>query len=58
MKRTVRRLRPVPPRIMELARPPKRKLILTLEERAELLTPMMVDNLVEMLEEDSALTPE
>ncbi|KAJ8668937.1 hypothetical protein QAD02_000196 [Eretmocerus hayati] len=53
-----RRLRPVSPRIVELARPPKRRIALTLAERACVMPPDMIDRLATMLEQESALTPE
>ncbi|XP_023246504.1 LOW QUALITY PROTEIN: uncharacterized protein LOC106645966 [Copidosoma floridanum] len=54
----VRKVRPIPARIEELARPTKRRLILTLEERAELMPARMLDHLIELVEAETALTPE
>lgn len=46
------------PRIDELAKPTARRLRHTLEDRADVLSPQMIDNLVEVLEGETALTAE
>ncbi|XP_008204317.1 DNA ligase 1-like [Nasonia vitripennis] len=53
-----RRVRAMSPRIDELAKPTVRRLRNTLEDRADVLSARMVDNLVEVLEGETALTAE
>ncbi|XP_043497160.1 glutamic acid-rich protein-like [Polistes fuscatus] len=54
----IRKLKPVSQRIKELARPPKHRMLITLQEGASRLKPEFVDNLIKSLEGETCLTPE
>ncbi|XP_012224559.2 RNA-binding protein 25-like [Linepithema humile] len=45
-------------RIKDLARPTKQRALITLRERASILPPTFVDNLIRIIEAESCLTPE
>nr|XP_031840215.1 uncharacterized protein LOC116430354 [Nomia melanderi] len=54
----LRRLRPVSQRTKELAQPPRRRMLISLQEGAAVLPPALLDNLVRTLENETCLTPE
>ncbi|XP_076230740.1 uncharacterized protein LOC143176947 [Calliopsis andreniformis] len=55
---TLRKLKPVSPRIKELAQPTKQRILMTLQQTAGILPPALLDNLVRTLEDETCLTPE
>ncbi|CAK9810929.1 hypothetical protein ANTQUA_LOCUS6690 [Anthophora quadrimaculata] len=57
-KMVLRKLKPVSPRIKELAQPTRHRLLITLQEGASILPPALLDNLVRTVEDETCLTPE
>ncbi|XP_033200131.2 uncharacterized protein LOC117162367 [Bombus vancouverensis nearcticus] len=57
-KTVFRKLRPVSPRIKELAQPTRQRMLITLQQGASILPPALVDNLVRTVENETCLTPE
>lgn len=52
------KLRPISPRINELALPTKQRMMTTLQDRSEVLPADLVDKLINLLEGETCLTPE
>ncbi|XP_076766963.1 uncharacterized protein LOC143433508 [Xylocopa sonorina] len=57
-KMVLRRLKPVSPRIKELAQPSRQRMLMTLQQGASILPPALLDNLVRTVEKETCLTPE
>ncbi|CAL7945427.1 unnamed protein product [Xylocopa violacea] len=57
-KMVLRKLKPVSPRIKELAQPSRQRMLMTLQQGASILPPALLDNLVRTVEKETCLTPE
>ncbi|KAK1117011.1 hypothetical protein K0M31_017060 [Melipona bicolor] len=57
-KMVLRKLKPVSPRIKELAQPTRQRMLMTLQQGASILPPALLDNLVRTIEKETCLTPE
>ncbi|XP_034192088.2 uncharacterized protein LOC117609618 isoform X1 [Osmia lignaria lignaria] len=57
-KPVLRKLKPVSPRIKELAQPTRQRMLMALQQGAATLPPAFLDNLVRTLENETCLTPE
>ncbi|KOX77798.1 hypothetical protein WN51_10588 [Melipona quadrifasciata] len=57
-KMVFRKLKPVSPRIKELAQPTRQRMLMTLQQGASILPPALLDNLVRTIEKETCLTPE
>ncbi|XP_033225942.1 calponin homology domain-containing protein DDB_G0272472-like [Belonocnema kinseyi] len=57
-KPVTRKLKPISPRIAELARPPIQRILRTIEDRGDALAPELLDNLINMVEAVASLNPE
>lgn len=58
IKMVRRKLKPVSPRIKELAQPSRQRMLMTLQQNASILPPALLDNLVRTIEKETCLTPE
>ncbi|XP_051161204.1 glutamic acid-rich protein-like [Leptopilina boulardi] len=57
-KTVVRKLAPVSPRILQLAKPTRHHILRTIQDCSNTLPPLLLHNLITMLETESSLSPE
>lgn len=57
-KEVTRKLAPVSPRILQLAKPRRNHILKTIQHSSNVLPSELIDNLIRMLETESSLSPE